>query len=201
MAAAVAVVLLGAGMALAQEGAQSVASSTHGEEQQPGLVEPNLASIVWVIVFFVIVLAVLYKFAWKSVLMGLKAREDRIRKDIADAEAARVQAEATLREYNAKLAQAQAQVQATLAQATQQAEKIAANIKEQAAREAEETKTRAVKDIEVARDQAIQEVHAHAADLATTVAGKILRRNLNSQDQQDLVNESLQQLQTVGARA
>jgi F-type H+-transporting ATPase subunit b len=196
MAAAAAMVLLPAGMALAQEGAQAAASAEH----EPGLVELNVASIVWVIVFFLIVVAVLYKAAWKNVLAGLKAREDRIRKDISDAEAARARAEQTLQEYKEKLNQAQAEVQALLAQATQQAERIAANVKEQAAKEAEDTKSRAVRDIEAARDQAVSEVHAHAADLATTVASKILRRNINPQDQQDLVNESLQQLQSVGAR-
>ena len=35
--------------------------------------------------------------------------------------------------------------------------------------------------------------------LATSVAEKILRRNLNPDDQRDLVNQSLAEISTVGA--
>ena len=55
------------------------------------------------------------KTAWKNVLAGLKAREDRIRKDIADAEATRVKAEATLKKYADELATAEAKVRDIIA--------------------------------------------------------------------------------------
>ena len=56
---------------------------------------------------FLVVAFILYKTAWKNVLVGLKAREDRIRKDIDDAEAARLKAEETLRQYDTRLADAE----------------------------------------------------------------------------------------------
>ena len=56
---------------------------------------------IWVLDHLHVMLAILYPTAWKNVLAGLKAREERIRRDIADAEAARAKAEATLKEYNA----------------------------------------------------------------------------------------------------
>ena len=40
--------------------------------------------------------------------------------------------------------------------------------------------------------------YAQAADLSTNIASKILRRNLNADDQRELVNQSLEQLQTAG---
>ena len=52
-------------------------------------------------------------------------------------------------------------------------------------------------DIEAAKNHAIGEIHTYAADLATSVAEKILRRNLNPEDQKDLVRSSLEQLQNV----
>lgn len=160
----------------------------------------TMMSALWVIIIFLVLLAILYPTAWKNVLAGLRAREERIRKDIADAEAARSRAEATLRDYNTKLTQAQAEVQAMLAQATQQAERIAANIRAQAQTESEETKAKALRDIDAARREAVADVHTQAADLATAVAAKILRRNLNPDDQRDLVNQSLEQLQAVGVK-
>ena len=47
------------------------------------------------------------------------------------------------------------------------------------------------------RNEALREVYEQAANLATNVAEKILRRNLNAADQRDLVNASLEQLQTA----
>ena len=159
----------------------------------------TMVSALWVLIIFLVMLAILYPTAWKNVLAGLKAREQRIRQDIAEAEAARVKAEATLKEYNAQLAAAEARVRDMLAKATADGEAIATGIRTRAQQEAEETRTRALRDIDAARDQAVAQVHEQAAVLATMVAEKILRRNLNADDQKDLVAQSLNELPTIGA--
>ena len=179
------------------------ASGGHGggEHHDPALIggfnEGLIVSLTTLIVF-ALLLALLGKYAWGPIAAGLKAREDRIRKDIADAEAARVRAEAALKDYNTQLASAETRVREMLAKATTEGEAIAANIRTRAQQEAEETRQRAMRDIDAARDQAVAQIHEEAAVLATTVAEKILRRNLNPDDQRDLVAQSLDQLQTVG---
>jgi len=154
---------------------------------------------LWVLIIFLVLLGILYPTAWKNVLAGLKAREERIRKDIADAEAARARAEATLKEYNAQLATAETRVRDMLTKATADGEAIAAGIRTRAQQEAEDTKERALRDIDAARDQAVAEIHEVAAVLATSVAEKILRRELNAEDQRDLVAQSLEELPALGA--
>ena len=155
------------------------------------------AQAVWVMIIFVILLAILYPTAWKNVLAGLKKREDKIRADIAAAEASRVQAETTLRGYNAQLAVAEQKVREMIASATTEGERIATSIRTQAQQEAEAIKERSMKDIDAARRQALQEIYAQRAELSTSIAEKILRRNLNAEDQRDLVNQSLEQLQNA----
>lgn len=151
------------------------------------------------IVIFALLVAILGKYAWGPILSGLKAREEKIRKDIAEAEAARAKAQATLDEYNRQLATAEQKVREMIAQATRDGENLATQIRARAQQEAEDTKERAIKDIDAARDQALSEIYQQTAELATRVAEKIIRRNLNADDQRDLVNQSLQELQTVGA--
>ena len=153
---------------------------------------------LWVVIIFIVLLMILYPTAWRNVLAGLKKREERIRKDIADAEAARAKAEATLKEYNAQLATAEAKVRDMLATAHADAEKLAASIRMRAQTESEEIKERATRDIEASKNQAIREVYEQTAVIATSIAEKILRRNLNADDQRDLVNRSLEQVQTIG---
>ena len=203
--ALLATLALPATVALAQAHEEHTATTTaagtaaHGEEAQPGLLDVNYTQVVWVLVIFILLAVILYRTAWKNVLAGLKAREDRIRGDIADAEAARAKAEATLREYNQQLATAEQKVRDMLGKATADAEGVATSIRARAQQDAEEIKERATRDIETARDQALSEIYQQTAELATRVAEKILRRNLNADDQRELVNQSLAELQTAGA--
>jgi F-type H+-transporting ATPase subunit b len=174
-----------------------------GIEEAPELIrgpDAGLVTSLTTLIVFVVLLLVLTKYAWGPIATGLKAREDKIRNDIADAEAARKRAAETLEQYNKQLATAEQQVRDILTRAAADAEKIATSVKMQAQQEAEEIKERATKDIDAARKQALADIYAQAAELSTNIAAKILRRNLNADDQRDLVNSSLDQLQTVGGK-
>src|SRR5687768_8233594 len=178
------------------------ASAEHGEKHgDPALIAPPSAGIIpalTTLIIFVLLLIVLGKYAWGPIVTGLKVREDKIRKDIKDAEDARARAEATLREYSDQLATAEGKIRDMMAKASADAEKLATNLRMQAQQESEEIKERANRDIEAARKAAVTDIYAQAADLSTNIAEKILRRNLNADDQRALVNESLERLQTVG---
>jgi F-type H+-transporting ATPase subunit b len=163
------------------------------------LVAFDYASAFWILGIFLVLVIILYKTAWKHVLAGLKAREERIRGDIAAAEAARAKAEASLKEFNAQLASAEEKAKNLLAQAALDAEKIAAGIRLRSQQEVEEHKERANAEIEASKRQALSEIYDQAVNLSTSIAEKIVRRNLNPDDQRDLVKQSLDQLQSLNA--
>jgi F-type H+-transporting ATPase subunit b len=169
------------------------------EAGEPGMLDINIISCVWVLIIFVILVLILYKTAWKNVLAGLKAREERIRGDIAAAEAAKAKADASLREFNTQLATAEEKAKTIVAQAALDAEKIAAGIRLRSQQEAEEIKERANEEIEATKRQALSEIYDQAVNLSTSIAEKIIRRNLNPDDQRDLVKQSLDQLQSLNA--
>lgn len=182
---------------------KAAAGGDHGghAKGEPKLIGPFSAGAIPALtslVVFILLLVVLGKFAWGPIAAGLKAREDKIRKDIADAEAARARAEGTLKEYTAKLADTERTVREMIAKAAADAEGVAQSIRTRAQQESEETKEKAIKEIDAARVAAVREVYDQAAVLATNIAEKILRRNLNADDQRDLVAQSLEQLQSVG---
>src|ERR1700722_9682550 len=112
------------------------------------LVAFDFASAIWILGIFLVLVVILYKTAWKHVLAGLKAREERIRGDIAAAEAAKAKADASLKELNAQLASAEEKASNLLAQAALDAEKIAAGIRLRSQQEVEEHKERANAEIE-----------------------------------------------------
>jgi F-type H+-transporting ATPase subunit b len=179
-------------------GADTHGGGGHGPEEKAELLRgPDTGGIINAIttlIVFLVLVAVLGKYAWGPIAGGLKAREDKIRQDIAEAEAARARSEATLREYQTQLATAEQKVRDLLAKATADAEQIAAGVRTRAQQDAEETKNKATREIDAARKDAVRQVHEQAAVLATNVAEKILRRNLNAADQRDLVAASLDQL-------
>lgn len=194
--------LLISALALAASPIAARAAEAAGDEPSSPLYAPSQGAITGVatIVIFALLVAVLGKYAWAPIIAGLKAREEKIRKEIADAEETRAKAEAALRQYNEQLATAEQKARDMLAKATADAENLANQIRARGQQEAEESKERALKDIDAARDQALSEIYQQTADLATRVAEKIIRRNLNPDDQRELVNASLNELQTVGAR-
>jgi F-type H+-transporting ATPase subunit b len=173
-----------------------------GEHKEPSLIpDPSSRetqlSALWIVIIFVVLLIVLYPTAWKGVLAGLKAREDRIRKDIADAEGTRAKAEATLQEYNKQLATAEQKVRELLSRATADGEQLASNIRAKAQEEAEQIKQRTARDLEAAKQQAVQEIHQYTTNLAVDVAQKILRRTLTADDQKKLVGSGLDQISSA----
>ncbi len=145
-------------------------------------------------VVFVTVMVVLKKAAWGKILQGLQDRENRIKHDLDQAEASAKQAEKTLAEYQKLLANAQEEARSMMESCRADAKKVSAELKDQAQTEIDQARQRATEEIQWAKENAVNEVHAQAAELATNVAGKILRRQINAQDQQQFVNEALAEL-------
>jgi F-type H+-transporting ATPase subunit b len=84
----------------------------------------NVGNAVWTLAIFVIVVAILGKFAWGPVLSLLKQREEFIHKSLSDAKKDRDEAETRLKDYAAKLQSAQAEAVAVVERARQDAERL-----------------------------------------------------------------------------
>lgn len=199
--------VLAGGRAWAQEAAPALPAKTGevvvkaGEtaaaekEPEPNVVGVNIGELLVTLIVFICLLILLRATAWKPILAGLKSRETAIREGIEAAAKARADADRTTRELEAKMAEAQRQGATALAQAKADAVKLADSIRAQAENEAAALKDRALRDIEAAKQQALADINTHAAELGTSIARKILQRNVTVEDQQRLVDESLSQLQ------
>lgn len=156
----------------------------------------TIAQSVAALLVFGIVFFVLKQKAWGPILQGLQDREDKIRKDLTDAESTRAAAQAKLDEYNRELGGAEARIRELFAKATDDAEALRTRMKAQAQQEVEADKERATREIESAKNAALADVREQAAELSTAIAEKILRRNLSVDDQRELVRASLAEMGT-----
>jgi F-type H+-transporting ATPase subunit b len=143
---------------------------------------------------FVVVFGVLSIKVWPTIVKGLKDREMKIRNSIEEAESAQKQAKAALAQYEANLAAARAEAQKMLDDAKTQQTAIANELKAKADVELSAMRDKAKRDIDAAKAAAIAEIHAHATNLATSMAAKILKREINPGDQARMIQESLQEM-------
>lgn len=148
--------------------------------------------IFWEVVSFGILLWVLYKFAFPPILEALETRERRIRDNIEQAEQNRVTAEQRLAEYEAKLNGAAQEAEAIVAEAKAKAQRLLEENEQRLRTESERIRTETTQEIERERRKALQDIRNEAADLALTVAERVLERSLSDDDHRRLAQQAVQ---------
>jgi F-type H+-transporting ATPase subunit b len=149
------------------------------------------------LIVFGIAAAVLGLFVWPKISSGLDERAQKIKDEIEAAEMARSQAKDALEQYQLSLSQARAEAQKEIDKARSQAQAISDELKQKADVELSAMREKALRDIEQAKRSAVAEVYAVSGNLATSMAGKILRREVNAGDTQRLMDESLAQMSST----
>ncbi len=173
------------------------AFGSEGGSEQPTLFTGDVGNILWSLVTFVAVLVVLGKFAWKPILGALQKREDFIRDSLAQAKQDREDAERRLKEYTEKVLAARAEATAIVDEGRRDAEVVKRRIEDEAKSEAKAILERGKREIAIATDTAVKELYTLGAKLATEVAGRILRKELNPREHERLIAESIDELQEV----
>ncbi len=151
----------------------------------------NLLPFITTIVVFLIVLTVLKILVWPKILKGIDDRNEKILHEIESAEAARAAAGAKQKEFEQKLAEALEQSAKMIREAKSEAVRLGDEIRAKSETDLADRARRATEEIENARRTAVAELEAHAAKLAISIAGRILKREINPTDQKRMVEESL----------
>ena len=171
--------------------AYSLLASGSGGGGEPNPLEFNVDLALWTLFIFLGLMAVLTKFAWKPILEGLNAREKGIADNIENAKLASEQANASLQEYETKLAGANDEASAILAEAKKDATTAKEKILAEANEEAKRARDRAVADIESAKNAAVQELAEKSVDSAVSLAGNIVGRSLDKKDHSKLIDKAI----------
>ena len=177
---------------------QAVAAETageHGASEQPNLFGGDLGNAIWTLLIFVLVLAVLGKFAWKPMLDSLHKREKYIRESLEHAKHDRETAEQRLAEYEQKIRDAQEQASAIVEEGRRDADAVKKRIQDESRKNADEILERAKREIDIARDSVLKDLYDQSAELAMNMAGAVLKRQLTPEDHTQLVQEALGELQ------
>ena len=157
----------------------------------------ELAPAITTLIVFGLVCLVLFTKVWPKITSGLDERQAKIRQEIEAAEAAQAEARAAMKSQQAELAQARTEANEMIAKAKSDAEALAQSLRDQAQQQLSELREQASQEIRAAKEAAIGELHAESGRLATSIASRILEREINAADQQSLIDESLRELETI----
>lgn len=171
------------------DGGHSVHFGQENVDLDPSEIKDDLAIFTFIV--FLLVLAILWKFAWGPISRGLEKREHHITEQIAAAERANEEAKEMLAEYERKLNSAQDEVRAILEEARRDAQHTQQEMIAEAKAAAVAEMDRAKREVETAKDQALRELAETSANLAVDLASKIIRTRLDQHQHAELVTEAL----------
>ncbi|MCF7954391.1 MAG: F0F1 ATP synthase subunit B [Phycisphaerae bacterium] len=149
---------------------------------------------IWTIVSFVVLVAVLWKLAWKPMLAGLHAREEFIAKQLSDAEGTRKKAEEVLADYHEKLSDADREGKGIIARHTKTAEKESKEIADLTKKELDELRARLKAEIEYERKEAQSEFWDQAGDIVLELGKEVLGKSMDHADHDKLIDEAIVRL-------
>jgi len=155
------------------------------------LLTPEFGLFFWTLLAFLIVFYILRKFAWKPILNMLGEREQGIADSIATAERVREEMSQLKSENEKLLMQAREERTAMLREAKETRDKIVGEAKDLAKAEANKIIIDAQHQIEQQKNAALTAVKNEIGSLAIEVAEKILRKQLNAADGQEMYMKML----------
>jgi F-type H+-transporting ATPase subunit b len=151
--------------------------------------------IIWTLVVFGLLLALLWKFAFPAILTSVEERERRIQKQLADAEKANAEAQRLLEEHKKQIAAARTEAQDILAKAKSVAQKEREALLAKAREEYEALLVRARKDINDEKEKAVLALRREAVELSIAAASRVIEANLDTAANRKLVTEFLESLE------
>ena len=143
-----------------------------------------LGDMLFYLVSFLIMAALVWHFAWKPVTQMMQKRADKIANDIDSAAQSRQE----------ELKGSRQEAATIVDNAKQAGESKRAEIIARAQQDAQNLKNQAQKDAEQARQDALRGAKEDIANLSIEIASKLIHKQLNADDQQALIDTYIEGL-------
>jgi F-type H+-transporting ATPase subunit b len=148
----------------------------------------------WVLIAFILFFVIFGKKLWAPLAKMLDDRGTRVRAELDEAARLRQEAEAMLREAEARRAEALREAQALIAGAKTEAERVAAAAAAEAEASARRREQMAMDRIAAAEKAAVDEVRLTAAEVATVAARQVIAEGLSAEADARLIDHAITQL-------
>ena len=163
------------------------------------LVQPDPGLFIWTVLTFLVLLALLAKFAWNPLLEALDTRQQGIRKALDDAQTAKQELERLEQESAQIMRKARVEAEAIVTQSRADADRLREEIRQKAKADADGILRNAERQIQLETSRALQQIRSEAVDLSVSIASKIIQRNITKEDNERLIADALKQVEATRA--
>ena len=160
--------------------------------EAPNPIIPAMDEVIWGTLSFLILFAVMAKYAYPALKKAMDARSEKIQGDLDAADSARSEAESLRAGYDAKLAEAQAEAARIIEAARSDAEQVRQDRIAAIEPEIAEKRAQAEADIEAAKDRALADLRAQVTSLAVGAAEQVVRSSLDEAAYARLVDDYIE---------
>jgi F-type H+-transporting ATPase subunit b len=160
------------------------------------LVQPDPGLFIWTILTFLVLVALLARFAWRPLMEALERRQAAIAKSLEDTQRAQQELQRLHHESAQMMASARAEAEAIISRSRSDAEALREELKQKARSEAATIVKNAERQIQLETARAVQEIRKEAIDLSVAIASKILQRQVSKEDNEGLIEETLKQVES-----
>jgi F-type H+-transporting ATPase subunit b len=155
------------------------------------LVQPDPGLFIWTITTFLVLLALLRRFAWQPLLNALNERQEGIRTSLEEAKRAQGEMERLRAEAAEIIRQAHVEAGTMITTIRADAERVREETKQKARAEAAAIIAAAERQIAAEALRARHDLRREAVGLSIAIASKLLRRHITAEDNQALIDEMI----------
>jgi len=157
----------------------------------------NAPTLIAQIVAFIILLLVMYFFAYKPVLKMLDERSRKIKDSMEEVQKVKDQAAQTEEEFKKKIEAASKEGQEVIARAMRTGEDARQRAQLEAKQEAQGLVEKARVEIERERNETIGELRQEFADLTIVAAEKVIGKSLDKEAHREIIDKVLDESATL----
>lgn len=145
-----------------------------GDEKFDPLAAGEWSLFFWLLVVFLLLLAILSKALWKPLIKAIETREQKIADDLNAAERARWDAEEIRNHHRQELEAAAGEAKRLIEEARSRAAELKSELETDARREAEELIAKARQSIAAEKTQALSDIRQHIVELSMEVTRRVV---------------------------
>jgi F-type H+-transporting ATPase subunit b len=149
-----------------------------------GLVTPELGTFIWMFVSFASVFFLLKKYVWPAIVDAIDERNSSIKEALLSAESAKEEMTKLHADNQKILKEARREREGMLKEAKEMGAQIVSEAKRKATEEADKVVEAARQSIESEKYAALSEIKSQVASLSVEIAEKVLRHQLEDDQQQ-----------------
>ncbi len=148
----------------------------------------------WSIISFLILMAILYKYALPAITGILDARQEKIKGDIDQAEKLREDAERLKEEYQRKVIKAEEEAEGKIQAAVVKAKEIGDGIVKESHQAAADNRDKAQLGIDIEKKKALAEVRNQVIDLTILSSSRLIQQSMQRKTAESLVDNVIKEV-------